>query len=257
MSATSGNSISIRLFCVTGVLLIALSSCSRNTAQSGVRKFPAGQEFSGFLSSYASLAPNPNFENTKSFVSKDPVKNIHAYVAAIIDPPAVYVATDADQSALPGRGVEALREYFRNAIANAVSDAFPIVQSRGPLVLRLRSAIVGVDVGRPQSVGSGDRSALERTVNIGKVGVEIEFVDSETGEQIAAAVDRQNLGKGAEVGSVNFSREAKFRAATEAFDGWAFRLREFVNAAGELSPQDVRRVEETNFLYASPGTPIQ
>jgi hypothetical protein len=96
-----------------------------------------------------------------------------------------------------------------------------------------------------------DGSSLDRPINIGKVGVEIEFVDSESGEQIAAAVDRQNLGEGAMVGSANFSREEKFRAATEAFDGWGKRLRNFLDSAHELSKDDIARAEATNFPYAS------
>jgi len=231
------------------MLVIALSSCSRPVPKPAVNKVPAGQEYSGFLQSYTNLKPNPDFENTKSFVSSDPVKNIHRYVAVIVDAPEVYVSTNVDQNAIPERGVAALKEYFQNAITNAVADAFPVVQSSGPLVLRLRSAIVGVDVGQATRVDSKGENTLQRPLNIGKVGVEIELVDSETGEQIAAAVDRQDLGQGAEVGSVNFSREEKFRAATVAFDGWAARLREFLDSAHELSKQDVDRIESTNFPY--------
>jgi hypothetical protein len=54
-------------------------------------------------------------------------------------------------------------------------------------------------------------------------------------------VDRQNLGEGAQVGSVHFSREERFRAATLAFDGWASRLRQFVDAANE----DIEHFETT------------
>jgi hypothetical protein len=218
---------------------------------------PAGQEYSGLLSTYANLKPNPNFENTKSYVSQDPAKNIHRYVAVIIDPPVVYVASSADVKAVPDRGVAALRDYFADAITGAVEDAFPVVQSPGPLVLRLKTAIVGIDVGPSAQTDSKDANALDRPLNIGKVGVEMELVDSETGEQIAAAVDEQPLGEGAMIGSTNFSREEKFRAATQAFDGWAARLRAFLDSASELSKEDVDRVEATNFPYASPGTPIK
>jgi len=200
------------------VALTTVSSCSRPASQTAVKRMPADQEFSGFLSTYTNLKPNPQFESTVSYVSQDPVKNIHKYVAVIVEPPAVYVATNADEKALPYRGRTALTEYFQHAISEAVEDAFPIVQASGPLVLRLRSAIIGVDVGPAVPADQKDEKSLDRAINIGKVGVEIEFVDSETGQQIAAAVDRQNLGEGAMVSSVNFSREERFRAATQAFD---------------------------------------
>ena len=231
--------------------LLTVSSCSRPASEASVKKMRPGEQFSGFLSTYANLKPNPEFENTVSFVSQDPAKNVHKYVAVIVEPPVVYLATEADEKALPDRGRTALAEYFQHAISESVEDAFPIVQANGPLVLRLRSAIIGVDAGPQTSADQKDEKSLDRAINIGKVGVEIEFVDSETGEQIAAAVDRQNLGDGAMVGSTTFSREDKFRAATEAFDGWAKRLRDFLDSAHELSKDDIARTEATNFPYAS------
>lgn len=243
-----------RLSCLAAALA-TVSSCSRPASQSDVRRMPAGQEFSGFLSTYTNLKPNPEFESTVSFVSRDPIKNVHKYVAVIVESPVVYLATDADVKALPDRGRTVLTEYFQHAITAAVEDAFPVVQASGPLVLRLRSAIVGVDVGPSVPADQKNEESLNRAINIGKVGIEIELVDSETGQQIAAAVDRQNLGEGAMVGSVDFFREEKFRAATQAFDGWAQRLRDFLDSAEQPSEDDVARAERTNFPYASDPAP--
>jgi hypothetical protein len=241
--------------CGVALLVMAVSSCSRPAPKVNLKEAEGGSEYSGFLSTYAHLKPNPNFENTMSYVSADPAKNIHRYVAVIVDTPTVYISADATANAVPDRGVWALRDYFQNAISGAIEDAFPVVQSSGPLVLRLRSAIVGIDVGPQLSADQKGPNTLERALNIGRVGVEMELVDSETGQQIAAAVDRLNLGEGAVVGSVSFSREEKFRAATEAFDGWASRLRQFLDSAEELTKEDVDRVEATNFPYASEDTP--
>ena len=47
---------------------------------------------------------------------------------------------------------------------------------------------------------------LERAIVLEKVSVEMELVDSESGERIAAAVDKSTLGAGADVGSEHFSR---------------------------------------------------
>src|SRR5436190_7577400 len=132
------------LSCLAAAFM-AVSSCSRPASQNSVRKMPPGQQFSGFLTTYANLKPSSEFENTVSFVSRDPVKNVHKYVAVIVEPPVVYLSTEADEKALPDRGRTALAEYFQHAIKESVEDAFPIVQSNGPLVLRLRSAIIGVD----------------------------------------------------------------------------------------------------------------
>src|SRR5579862_5625820 len=199
-------------------LLLALTgSCARQSGKSGgetpggqtgaeqvvLRKVPAGKQFSGFLKDYSGLKPNPNIEgDALTFVRTDEEKNLHKYIGMIVDPVQVYVATDVDESKLPARARGAAANYFHKALVAAVSPAFPVVDQPGPLVLRLRSAIIGVDVGgeAPAADKSADPDALDRTVNIGKVGVEMELVDSETGEQIAAMVDRENLGAGAEIG---------------------------------------------------------
>jgi hypothetical protein len=169
-----------------------------------------------------------------------------------VDPVQVYLASDADESKLPekARGVGA--RYFHKALEGAVSSAFPIVDQPGPLVLRLRAAIIGVDVGG--EIPAADKTAngedaLDRGINIGKVGVEMELVDSETGEQIAAMVDRENLGAGAEIGAVNFSRQEKYAAARDAFDGWAHRVRDFLDSAHELSAEDAKKADQSYHPY--------
>jgi hypothetical protein len=239
------------------LLLAVACGCSKpaGTSQAegaGVRQMAAGKEFSGFLSDYSKLKPNPEFENTVSYVRDDPQKNIHKYVAIIVEPVQLYVSTNADPKSMPENGRASLTEYFQTAVKNAVNDAFPVVTEKGPLVLRLRTALIGVDVG-PAGDKSGE-APLDRPINIGKVGVEMELVDSETGEQIAAAVDRQNLGEGAMIGSANFSREGKFRAAVQAFDGWASRLRAFLDSAHELSTEDRARADKSYHPYGPDDT---
>jgi hypothetical protein len=226
-------------------ILLLTVACSRPASTSRIKRIPAGQENAGFLSNYTNLKPNPEFENTRTYASQDALKNLHRYVAVIVEMPVVYVSTNVDESKIPDRGGAALTEYFHEALDEAVEDAFPVVQSPGPLVLRLRTAIVGVDLGKADAL------------DIGKVGVEMEMVDSETGQQIAAAVDRQNLGEGAEVGSATFTREEKFRAATQAIDGWAQRLRAFLDSAHERSAEEVAHIEDSNFPYANAGAPIK
>jgi hypothetical protein len=243
--------------CSIAVLVAFAGACSRRPETTGVpklRQLQQGKEFSGYLSDYSKLKPNPDFENTLSFVRDDPAKNVHKYLAIIVEPVAVYVATNVDPRNVPDRGRAALAEYFQVAITNAVHDAFPVVKESGPLVLRLRSAIIGIDVGTGGSTDQKSGDTLDRAINIGKVGVEMELVDSETGEQIAAAVDRQNLGEGAVVGSTKFSREEKFRAAAMAFDGWAARLRDFLDSAHELSADDQKRADASYRPYGPQDT---
>lgn len=238
--------------CTLAVLLATMTGCGKKQASVGLKKLAQGAQNAGFLSSYANLKPNPRFESTQSFVKQDDVKNIHKYFAVMIDPVEVYVATNADTSKMPDRGRTALTAYFQHAITRAISDAFPVVHEPGPLVLRLRTALIGVDVGPDIPADQrGGAGGFERALDIGKVGVEIELVDSVTGEQIMAAIDRQNLGSGATVGSESFARELKYAAAKEAFDGWASRLRSFLDYAHELGAEEVEKALESYQPYGA------
>jgi hypothetical protein len=249
------------------LIVFAVSGCSRSTqkvaeetkapveTRDGIRvhQIAAGKEFAGFLKDYSNLKPNTKVEgNALSYTKTDAMKNLRKYIAVIVEPVEIYVASNADISKMnsPARG--ALANYFRGALTAAVADAFPVVEEKGPLVLRLRSAIVGVDVGG--NTAEADRAAdgkeaLTNAVNIGKVGVEMELLDSETGEQIGAFVDREPLGEGAEIGSAKFSRYEKFMAARQAFDGWAGRLRTFLDSVHELTGEDAARAVKSYRPY--------
>lgn len=218
----------------------------------GVKKIPANQEFAGFLKDYASLKPNPNLDgNALTYAATDAKQNLRSYFAIIVDPVEVYVATDADASKVSEESRVALTNYFQHALIDAVSDAFPVVDAPGPLTLRLRAALVGVDVGGQVAAGDAppDAKPFERALNIGKVGVEMELVDSKTGERIAAMVDKTTLGAGAEVGAANFSRVQKFAAARDAFDEWASRVRTFLDAEHELKGEDAERADRSYRPY--------
>ena len=131
-------------------------------------------------------------------------------------------------------------------------SAFSIVSTPGPLVLRLRAAIVGVDTGgqtAPVDDPSLTATPLPRAIVLERVGVEMELVDAVTGERVAAMVDRMTLGAGAEVGSENFSRVARFKQATQAFDQWASRVRQFLDSEHELSGEDATKADRSYRPY--------
>jgi len=247
-----------KMVCFAASMIVATAvGCSKpqestEAALPPIKKIPAGAQFSGFLKDYEALKPNPDVEGEMlTYVSTDAKKNLRSYLAIVVDPIEVYVATDADEKRVNEDSRKALTNYFQHALTMAVSDAFPMVEKPGPLTLRLRVALVGVDIGGQVAAGtvSADSKPLENALNIGKLGVEVELVDSETGERIAAAVDRTNLGAGAEIGAVNFSREEKFAAAREAFDEWASRLRNFLDSAHELKGEDLTRADKSYKPY--------
>ena len=240
--------------CVMFTVAITVGCSPAAETKPGVKKIPAGQQFSGFLKDYAALKPNPNLDGEAlTYAAADAKQNLRSYFAIIVDPVEVYVSTDTDASKVSEDGRGALTNYFQHALIQAVSDAFPVVNEPSPLTLRLRTAIVGVDVGGQVAAADvpADAKPLQNALNIGKVGVEMELVDSKTGQRIAAMVDRSNLGGGAEIGAANFSRDQKFAAAREAFDEWASRVRIFLDSEHELKGEDMQKADKAYQPYGS------
>lgn len=216
------------------------------------KKLDPGKPNSGFLKDYSILKPAPELdEDVVTYVNTDAQKGIRRYIGIVVDPVQVYLASDADISKLPVRGAEALAAYFERSLKTAIGDAFPIVEQPGPLVLRLRGAIVGIDTGSDAASASKDDPSepLERPVVISKAIVELELVDSETGEVVAAAVDKAELAAGAEVGAAHFSRVERFRAAQDALDEWARRVRRFLDLSYRLSDADAKRAIDSYRPY--------
>jgi hypothetical protein len=241
------------------LILTLLAGCSKAPKEAAtapgattvaMKKLSANAANAGFLKSYSELKANANLGGeAMSFVNSDRMKSLHRYVAIIVDPVDVYVETNADDSMIPSRAREAVSNYFRHALIDAVQDAFPVVDTPGPLVLRLHAAVVGVDTGGEVAPMDSAGESLKRAIVLEKVGVEMELLDSETGEQIAAVVDKEKLGTGAQVGSVNFSREERAAEARGAFDEWAARVRIFLDSEHELSAEDANRADHAYRPY--------
>jgi len=82
------------------VLLVALPGCSHQPPQpAALKRLAPGAEYAGFLSDYGKLKMSPRFENTQVYVKQDDARNIHKYIAVIVDPVEIYVATNADPTA--------------------------------------------------------------------------------------------------------------------------------------------------------------
>src|SRR5262252_5156642 len=150
------------------------TATSAPSAPPSVKKIPPGQQFSGFLKNYEQLKPNEKLGgNALTYAGTEARKNLRSYFAIVVDPIEVYVATDTDASKVDEDARATLTNYFHHALLEAVSDAFPPVDKPGPLTLRLRAALVGVDVGGQVAAADApaDAQPLKQAMNIGKVQV--------------------------------------------------------------------------------------
>jgi hypothetical protein len=165
----------------------------------------AGLRYADFLSDYSRLV---RISDTSSRYI-NPNIDMRVYRKFIVDPVKVLFDYGTDSDVKTWDDIGTLRTYMRNVIVDAIPDYVEAV-APGPGVARVRAAMTNVKKASAFSMSS--------------VSVEIEFIDSQTGEQIAALVETQR--KGGALGEYYDWENAK-----KIMDEWGVRLRERYNAA--------------------------
>ena len=192
---------------VTVSVLLLAAGCATTTA-------PAP---SGFLDDYTSLVETPEdpsllwWERT-GFDWTD-------YHALMIDPVEIYFDPVGQDRAVSAAELAQLKSEFHAAVMEVLGDDYPLVTKPGAGVLRIRCAITDVVPVRP---GVNVAASLVAFVPLetGGASIEVEFIDSVTGERLAAGVD-QKIGSRLD----GFTSFSKLGYAREAFHTWATELR--------------------------------
>ena len=151
------------------------------------------------------------------------------YNKFIIDPVVIHFHTgskaieERSKGKIKEQDIIDLKNYMHSAIVEAISDRYSIAYRPGPGVARVRIAITDLKKANvlmnihPASklVGSG----------LGGASLEAEWLDSQTGKQIAALVESQ-LGDRLSLDGLSEWGDAK-----SIMDGWAQRFRKRLDEA--------------------------
>ena len=147
-------------------------------------KSPKG---SGHLVAYSSLSPDPKVKGV--YVYKNPKKSpeqfAEKYTAFLVDPIIVYIHKDVAGYGVDPEKLKMLTDYFRDKLIETLESRYPIVDTPGPEVIRMRVAIVNISPSKPRLATHPSQTAF----GLDKASLEAEFVDSKTGERIAAVMD--------------------------------------------------------------------
>ncbi|OEU44504.1 MAG: hypothetical protein BBJ60_11615 [Desulfobacterales bacterium S7086C20] len=129
-----------------------------------------------------------------------------------------------------------LAAAFNKAMADALKDAYPMVDDPGPDVLRIRFAITDVIPSRPAlntitavtpvglALSTVKKGVTGTHTFVGEASMEAELLDSLTNERLGAAIDRKAAGKYKIVKGMT-----KWGHAKDAFGFWAKRLRKWLD----------------------------
>ncbi len=177
-----------------------------------VRTAPIG---SGFLEHYDDLEPDPTSKGR--FWFERPGFDWRNYHRVAIDPISIHL--EPNRQEINDRQVRALTDYFADAVRNELGDAYPLTQSSGPDVLRIRAAVTDLEPARPL-LNLLTALAVPMRFDVGRASIEVELLDSVTGERLAAMMDTKR-GSKLKVWQ-GFSRWSDTRGA---FRAWARELR--------------------------------
>jgi hypothetical protein len=173
-------------------LVIVLCGCESSAPSA---KMPV----TGFLSDYSHLEPISD----TSYRYVNPKYDLGNYEKFIIDPVEVLFDYGTQAEVKNWDEVEQLRTYMRRAIEDAIWSNWQVVSEPGPQVARVRTAITNVK-----------RASAFR---MGGASMEMELLDTQTGEQIGALVESQKKGR-------PLGEYYKWENAKAIIDGWARRF---------------------------------
>jgi hypothetical protein len=150
---------------------------------------------SGFLGDYSDLQPHPDKKQMLVYRKRPGV--LADYDAFLVEPVLIYFHKDAKGTGVDPQELAQLATFLRDEVVRAISESrvYRAVDSPGPGVVRLRAAITHVvPVDPKKNIGAtalgmaaGVGLLLPR-VDLGRTSIEVEFLDSESGERLAAVV---------------------------------------------------------------------
>lgn len=206
---------------LTVLMMAALTGCSV-TEQAK----PDTTQQTGFLKNYSQLQPGTNDQMLLVYIN--PNARWSQYTKVMIEP--VTVWGDAN-SGVSVQDQQQLCSYYYKKLNEDLSQKFQIVDRPGPNVMTVRVALtdpttatpvlrtVSVVVPQARILNSVANLATGSYAFVGSAQSEGEVLDSQTGERLAAAVDKRSGGL-----SIKNANVWQWGDAENAMDFWAQRL---------------------------------
>ncbi len=219
-SQRSGSKQRARGFALCAATAVALSGCAHSRVGVGV-------DVSG-------LERVRTFGIDEVYVRPD--VEPRQYPQLWIEPVRVAMDRDPRIPRIDERERQRMADYFETQIRQALEDGYPLVDEPAANTVRIRATITGLaynrppfDYDRPGGLQPGPRSRtsqspkvlFSRVEGVGDAWIEVEFIDSESGELLAVVADRR---RGVRFQD-NANRSFTWGDAKQAFRRWARQLR--------------------------------
>ena len=181
-----------------------------------------------FLGDYSQLEKGSGDEAQLIYIN--PQTDFNSYTKILMDPVKFY---SDKNSKLEGEDKKRIVDYLDATIKEQLKTDYMFVNEPSAETMRLRVAITEargskvvmdtissiIPIG--MAIGLVKKVAVGTNLSVGKASVELEILDSQTGERLVAAVDeragRKYTGK--------FDKFQKYHTVEDAFDFWAEKLK--------------------------------
>lgn len=180
----------IRRLVASGLIALGLSACASGP-----------NEMSG-LRSAEKLQPNPT--NPNGLIYKRPGVDFKQFTKFIIPPVEVYSGADANFSNATEQEKQQIVDLMQREFTGALAERYAIVTSPGPGVARIKLTLAGIETNTPVlataarvipiglAINAISATAGQQGMFMGSVTYAIEIFDSQSGELIAAALERRS-----------------------------------------------------------------
>lgn len=194
---------------LAGLLIIVMGACAPR-----ILKPVSG--------SVESVAFRTDSEDNDVLIYHNPNRKVTAYSKFMIDPVKIY---SNEFREIKREDQALLAETFRNELIGKLEGGYQIVDKAGPGVLRIRTAILDL---QPARVEFDENKFLVIRLDtlLARVQMELECVDSVTGERVAALIHRLREREYMEPGAMS-----RMGSVRDAFSAWTKSLRNRFDAA--------------------------
>ena len=191
-----------RSWLMSTICIAALAGCAQSEHVAG---YWGKAEPSGFLKDYSKLHAAANeTDATLVYFTPDKAK-FKSYTKVWVEPVQVWRGEKSDAKDLDKEDAHYLSQFLWSRLNEEFRKDYIMVQEPGPGVMRLRVGITEAGKNIPvldnltapvsMVLSDGKKSLGGIQPFVGKATIEAEATDSQTGELLAAAVDRRGGGK--------------------------------------------------------------
>lgn len=196
----------------------------------------AEQQYSGFLDDYPKLTPDKDRRGALAY--QNPKYNPGDYSKFAIEPVLIWYHPDSKYKGIDPGDLKTLADAFRDTLIEQLSDDYPVVAQYGPGIAIIRIAITDVRAKKKKRgvlgytpaglVVTTAMAAAGKNISLQDAALEVELLDSQTGERMGFILDRQSLSNPSKKKS---KQKTSWKDIQETFDYYAARFKSRLDAA--------------------------